>query len=169
MKKSITILALFAAGLIAAPTAQTPAAQTSAAQKTSDAPPSANTKKKRSKSAAVKKPAGPVAQTLTLPADATQNPDGTYSYTDKEGKKWIYSKTPFGVMRSLDGGNSTAPTPAGQSWNKVTENGETVTFERETPFGPIRMEKKKSELTDEERGMLDKNAVNNPSQTANPQ
>jgi glucose/arabinose dehydrogenase len=169
MKKSITILALFTAGLVAAPTAQKPAEQTPAdAQTASDTPP-ANSKKKRSKSAAVKKPAGPVAQTLTLPADAVQNPDGTYSYTDKEGKKWIYSKTPFGVMRSLDGGNSSAPTPSGQSWNKVTDNGDTVTFERETPFGPIRMEKKKSELTDEERGMLDKSAVNNPSQTANPQ
>jgi glucose/arabinose dehydrogenase len=145
MKKSITILALFAAGLYAAQSEQTPG----------DKPPSAKEKKNKSKSAAAKKPTGPVAQTLTLPPDAVQNPDGTYSYTDKEGKKWIYSKTPFGIMRSQDGGNGAAPTAPGQSWTKVTDHGDTVTFERETPFGPMRMEKKKSDLTDEERGILD--------------
>ncbi len=36
---------------------------------------------------------------LTIPKDAVSNPDGTWSWTDKQGKKWIYAKTPFGVSR----------------------------------------------------------------------
>jgi hypothetical protein len=146
MKKSITIFALWAAGLFAAPSGQAPA----------DSPPPAPAKKKPSKAVASKKPSGPVAQPLTLPADAVQNPDGTYAYTDKAGKKWTYSKTPFGVMRSEDSGNAAATAAPSQSWNKVTDNGDTVTFERETPFGPIKTEKKKSELTEEERSTVER-------------
>ena len=41
--------------------------------------------KKKGKTA----PARPV---VTIPKDAVQSPDGTYSYTDKDGKKWTYAK-----------------------------------------------------------------------------
>jgi hypothetical protein len=33
---------------------------------------------------------------------ATANSDGSYSLTDKDGKKWILTRTPFGVMRVPD-------------------------------------------------------------------
>jgi hypothetical protein len=59
-------------------------------------------------------------------------------------------------MRSDDSGNGAVPTAPSPSWTKATDNGDTVTFERETPFGPMRMEKKKSDLTDEERAILDR-------------
>ncbi len=38
---------------------------------------------------------------VTIPKDAVPNADGvSYIYTDKQGKKWTYTKTPFGVMKT---------------------------------------------------------------------
>jgi hypothetical protein len=93
-----------------------------------------------------------------IPNDASPNSDGTYSYADKAGKKWIFSKTPFGVSRTQDMSGSApamAAAPAGQ-YMKATDNGETVKFERQSPFGTTKWEKKKSELTDEERGVVER-------------
>jgi len=95
-------------------------------------------------------------QVVTIPKDAVQNPDGTYSYTDKEGKKWTYAKTPFGVMKTASADTpASADSPAGPTSIKAIDKGDTVRFERPSPFGPISWEKKKSELTDEERRILD--------------
>ncbi|MGD1072337.1 MAG: hypothetical protein ABSB15_19610 [Bryobacteraceae bacterium] len=132
MKTSITLLTLFATGLLMAQSDQKPA------------------DKDTSKKAAAKK-----LQPLSIPKDAVQNLDGTYSYTDKAGKKWKYVNTPFGVMRSEDSTDGPAPAAAPVRWTKATDNGETVTFERQTPFGPVRAEKKKSDLTADERAFLD--------------
>jgi hypothetical protein len=110
------------------------------------------------------KAAAPVAQPLVIPKDASPNPDGTYSYTDKAGKKWVYSKTPFGISKIQDMSGSApaiAAAPAGQ-FVKATDNGDTVKFERQSPFGPTKWEKKKSELTDEERAVVER-------QTAKPE
>ena len=38
---------------------------------------------------------------------------------------------------------------------KTTDAGDTVKFERQTPFGVSKWEKKKSDLTDEERKLVD--------------
>src|SRR5947209_13884940 len=116
---------------------------------------------KNKKTAAAVKPATPAAQPLVIPKDASPNADGTYSYTDKAGKKWIFSKTPFGVSKVQDmsgSGPVMAAAPAGQFMN-ATDNGETVKFERQSPFGTTKWEKKKSELTDEERGVLDRQSA----------
>jgi hypothetical protein len=94
---------------------------------------------------------------LTIPKDAVLNPDsGTYSYTDKQGKKWIYARTPFGITRAPytdqpAGGAAAKPDPNGI---RAIDKGDTVRFERPTPFGPMGWEKKKSELTDEERQII---------------
>ena len=88
---------------------------------------------------------------LTIPKDATRNADGTYSYTDKDGKLWTYSVTPFGVVKSpvSDADNSVAAN------TKVFDKGDTVRFERPGPFGPVSWEKKKTDLTDDERKLVD--------------
>jgi hypothetical protein len=107
---------------------------------------------------------------ITIPKDAVPNPDGnTFTYTDKEGKKWLYKKTPFGVMRgpardeaattkSEEGSAKTASGAAvsakGDS-TRAIDKGDTVRFERPSPFGPIIWEKKKSELTENERHILE--------------
>jgi hypothetical protein len=128
MKRSITVVILFAAAVCA--------------RAADDA-----------KSA---KPAPP--QALTIPKDAVRNGNGTYSYTDKQGKKWLYRDTPFGIIRTPgpESGADTRPNskPA-TSATKVTDKGDTVQFERSSPFGVTKWEKKKSDLTDEERKLVD--------------
>ena len=114
-------------------------------------------KKSASKAAAKApaKPAPPVAKQLEIPKDATPNPDGTYSWADKAGKKWIFSKTPFGVSKVEDSGapSAFASAPAGQ-FTKAVEEGDKVKFERQSPFGTSKWEKNKADLTDEERAIL---------------
>lgn len=134
MKTSITLLTLFASGLLMAQSDPKPADKDTA------------------KKAAAKKP-GPV----TIPKDAVHNQDGTYSYTDKVGKKWRYVNTPFGVMRSEETGPARAAEPV--HWSKATDNGDTVIFELQTPFGPMRTVKKKSDLTDDDRAFLESQAA----------
>jgi glucose/arabinose dehydrogenase len=150
MKQSIATLALLTAAIAAASNDKplNPPAQKTTARK----------KKTQTKTVAVaKKPAPPVAQPLTIPKDATQNPDGTYSYADKTGKKWIFTKTPFGISRREDMAGVPAAIPAQdkQQFIQATDNGDTVKFVRQTPFGTTNWEKKKSDLNDDERRVLD--------------
>ena len=109
---------------------------------------------KKTVTRAVAKPS-PVVQPLVIPKDATPNPDGTYAWADKAGKKWIFSKTPFGISRVEDTGASPilSSAPAGQ-FVKATEAGDKIRFERQSPFGTNKWEKSKSDLTDEERAIL---------------
>ncbi len=106
--------------------------------------------------------AAPASTAVTIPKDAVKNADGTYSYTDREGKKWLYTKTPFGVIKAAA---KDADNPA-PSVVKVIDKGDTVRFERPSPFGTMSWEKKKSELTEEEQKMV---ASQNQSQTAKPE
>lgn len=102
-------------------------------------------------------------QALTIPKGAVKNDNGTYSYTDKQGKNWIYRDSAFGVVKTpgpaAGAGAQTGAKPAAPaakaSATKVIDKGDTVQFERSTPFGPTKWEKKKSDLTEEERKMLD--------------
>jgi len=57
--------------------------------------------------AAQTSPAAGAARPLTIPAGAVWDSKGYYRYTDAQGKKWIYRKTPAGVMRLED-----VPAPA---------------------------------------------------------
>jgi len=93
---------------------------------------------------------------LTIPKDAVPNPDGrTYSYTDKDGKKWSYVPTAFGITRFPANDQPGAAVPPDFSRIKVIDKGDTVRFERPGALGPLGWEKKKSELTDEERRIVD--------------
>jgi hypothetical protein len=98
-----------------------------------------------------KKKADPSPKAVTIPKDAVLNSDGkTYSYTDQEGKQWTYAKTPFGVIKS-PAADKTAGARANATTTKAIDKGDTVRFERPSPFGVISWEKKKSDLTDDER------------------
>jgi hypothetical protein len=89
---------------------------------------------------------------ITIPKDAVANPDGvSYTWTDKDGKKWIYARTPFGITKSP----AAAQTADAPVMTKAVDKGDTVRFERPGPFGTISWEKKKTELTDEERGIFE--------------
>jgi hypothetical protein len=90
---------------------------------------------------------------LTIPAGAKMVEPGTYTFTDEQGKKWIYRKTPFGVARLEDKPADTTTAPAIPAGSEITakEDGDTVRFERPGPFGVYKWQKKKSELTDDEK------------------
>ena len=110
-------------------------------------------------------------QTITIPAGAVEAGPSTWKYTDSEGKKWIYRKTPFGVVRVEDVPEAEKPATAGAEertsrW-KVKDEGEKVSFENPSPFGPQRWTKKKSELNDDERAALARSQRTN--KTAKPE
>jgi hypothetical protein len=90
---------------------------------------------------------------LEIPAGAVETRPGTFAYTDPRGKKWLYHKTPFGVTRVEDKGEPSSASEAGRV--KAYESGDSVHFERTGLFGVSRWERKKTELTDEERGWLE--------------
>ena len=119
-----------------------------------------------------KKTDTPAPQAVTIPKDAVPNADGTtFLYTDKQGKKWTYAKTPFGIMKSAYSDTAAAAAPAqdnGQT--KAIDKGDTVRFEHVGPFGTMAYEKKKTELTDDERHVLEaQNAKAADTQNAKPQ
>jgi len=87
---------------------------------------------------------------LTLPAGAKQVELGTYTFTDAQGKKWIYRKTPFGLARMEDKPVEVSSAPSGDGIT-AKEDGDTIRFERQGPFGIYRWQKKKSELADDEK------------------
>ncbi len=125
-------------------------------------------------------------QPTTIPKDAVPNGDGSFTWTDKKGAKWLYKKTPFGVSKTEaikpesqaegqpqpktrevetdKGVELQRDTPFGTTKSltdtkssppiKAVEVGDVVRFERKTPFGTSKWEKKKSELTDDERKIL---------------
>jgi Flp pilus assembly protein TadG len=146
MRKAFAVLVMTAASL---------AAQASASTGTT-APKATN------KAVAAKKATTAAPKPLTIPTDAVANGDGTYTWKDKQGKSWTFVKTPFGVMKSE---TSAAPTTTASSLTgvKAFDDGDKVRFERPSPFGPIKWEKNKTELTDDERNLLNSQA---PSQTA---
>jgi hypothetical protein len=129
MKRSITVAALFVAAVYAQ------AAEDTKSEKTTTSP-----------------------QAITIPKDAVKSADGTYSYTDKQGKKWIYRNSPFGVVKTVapePGPDARENSKQAAATTRVVDKGDTVQFERSTPFGLTKWEKKKSDLTDEERKMVD--------------
>ncbi|HTM52288.1 MAG TPA: hypothetical protein VL285_26510 [Bryobacteraceae bacterium] len=107
----------------------------------------------RKKAGSAKKAAPPAE--IVIPEGATQTEPGTYTYTDKQGKKWTYRKTPFGIARAEDKPAAAPAVPAAANIT-AAEDGDTVRFERPGPFGPYRWQKKKSELTEDERAALEK-------------
>jgi hypothetical protein len=112
----------------------------------------------KKKTTAPAKPPAPTVQPLVIPTDASPNSDGTYSWTDKAGKKWIFSKTPFGISKVQDMSGTPPAMPAAPvgQYVKAIDNGDTVKFERQSPFGTTKWEKKKTDLTDEERAVLER-------------
>src|SRR5580692_4933537 len=80
-----------------------------------------------------------------IPASAVEFEPGSYHYTDAKGKKWILRRTPFGIARIED--VPQVPVVDHSLDNaKITEDGDSVKFERPGPFGTYKWEKKKTDL-----------------------
>jgi len=117
----------------------------------------------------VKKPVAPKAkQEVTIPSGATKLDDTTYVFTDSKGKTWLYQKTPFGITRSEAKDQSAAASqPTATPFGKLkpnapsveisaVEEGDRIRFERPSPFGRQTWTKKKSELSDDEKAIWEK-------------
>jgi hypothetical protein len=146
MRKAFLVLLLTAAGLAA----QAPASAGTTAPKTAKKPAVA-------KPVVAKKVTSAPQHPLIIPKDAVANSDGSYSWKDKQGKSWLFVKTPFGVMKSE--GNDTPATSTAMAGVKAFDDGDKVRFERPSPFGAMKWEKNKSELTDEERAVVSSQAT----------
>jgi hypothetical protein len=114
------------------------------------APQSAKTSGKSSNSSAAtqEKPL------TAIPADAESIDVNTYRWTDGKGKKWILIQTPFGISKHADTGEPMRDKHAefdDMADVRVVEDGDSLKFERSTPFGPQRWTKKKTNLTDAEK------------------
>jgi hypothetical protein len=129
------------------------AAQTTADKTATDKKPASKAPAKTAaKAAPAAKPVPPVVHPLVIPKEAVKQPDGSYKYTDKDGKRWIYNNMFAGVSRMEDMSDPNAvPVKQAPPFDKFTEDGDTIRFERAGPFGPMKWERKKSELTEEER------------------
>ena len=88
-----------------------------------------------------------------IPDGAKQIEPYLYSYRDPQGKNWVYRETPFGVVKWED---KPAAAPVTDNSNPVviTDLGDSVRFEWKTPFGEQRSVRKKSELTEDEKAMI---------------
>ena len=121
-----------------------------AAQSTTD-----TTKKSETKKAA-KVPDSP-----SIPKDATPLPDGSFRYVDKDGKKWIYRNTPFGISKAEERQVAPVVQRISDDPTRTEDLGNSVRFTRPTPFGPKVWTKKKSDLDSYENGIWDRDQQKN--------
>ena len=106
------------------------------------------------------------APVLTIPADAKQIEPYTYRYTDPQGKTWIYRQTPFGVSRYEEKAQISNDTPAPQAKPvKVNDKGDSYEFVTSSPFGEKKWTRKKTELSPEEREMVDQASAAAPAKS----
>jgi hypothetical protein len=104
-----------------------------------------------------KAPANPNA----IPANAERIDEQTYKVKEKDGKTWVYRKTPFGVSRLAEEQfrkqeDAALIKPSSQAAVRVIDLGDEYKFERAYPFGVQVWKKKKSELTADEQGYVEK-------------
>jgi len=87
---------------------------------------------------------------LTIPADAVQISPGLYRWRDKDGKTWMYRNSPFSVTRWPEPADDTRHQTAINQTTAV-EEGDSIRFERPTPFGTHAWVRKKTELDEIEQ------------------
>ena len=91
---------------------------------------------------------------LKLPKDAKQIEPFSWSWTDMNGKKWIYRKTPFGLVRSEDKPEA-QPTAESKMPVTFTDQGDSIRFDRKSPFGVTTWTKKKTDLNEDEKKIVE--------------
>jgi hypothetical protein len=94
----------------------------------------------------------PPPKALEVPAGAVEFERSAYRYTDAQGARWIYYKTPFGVTRVAD---VPAPPKPVETYDdvKAVEDGNTIRFERPGPFGIYHWQRSKDQLNEMERAV----------------
>jgi hypothetical protein len=103
-------------------------------------------------------------QTQSIPDGAVQIEPNFYRYTDSNGKTWNYRRTPFGIAKWEEtSAAAPPPTPAKSEPVLVTDLGDSYRFEKKTPFGTSTWVHKKTELTDDDKALLDHSDQPSPS------
>ena len=107
------------------------------------------------------KPSAPV----TIPANAERIDSIHYRAKDEKGVQWDYTKTPFGVSK-VRSDEKTKPIGASEpSPTLAYDLGDTVRFEKMTPFGKNVWTKNKSDLTETEKTELAATAASSKTAT----
>jgi len=112
-----------------------------------------DTVSKKTKSTKAKKTEPKAIVANVIPKDAVLGADGSYHATDKSGKKWVYKNTPFGVAKAEE--RPPVDTTPVQEMTKVTIVGDVAKFERPSPFGVSKWEKKVADLTPDEKKIVE--------------
>jgi hypothetical protein len=91
-----------------------------------------------------------------IPQGAEEVGPNLFRYTDPQGKRWMYRNTPFGPSKweERPGDQQAAPQTPSSAGLTMTDLGDSVQFQRLTPFGAQKWTRKKSELTDDEKAAL---------------
>jgi len=110
-------------------------------------------------------PAGPT----SIPKEAKQIEPHTWRYTDSQGKTWIYRKTPFGVVRYIEPVSEAKAEEEIPKGMTAVEEGDSIRFERPTPFGKHRWTRKKTELTELEQKVWERDRQKSVPAKSNPQ
>jgi hypothetical protein len=87
-----------------------------------------------------------------IPKGATQVEPNLYRYTDAQGKTWLYRRLPFGVSKYEE--KPEQPALAEQPALVVRDLGDSVEFQRNTPFGISKWVTKKTDLTEEQKAAV---------------
>lgn len=91
-------------------------------------------------------------QKVTVPKDAKEIHPGTFRWVDPKGVAWLYTVTPFGIMKGEEPKDQ-QPEAIPTDWT-VKENGDNLEFERPWPFGGLkRWTKAKNDLTEVEKAV----------------
>ncbi len=89
---------------------------------------------------------------VTIPKDAKEIYPGTFRWVDAKGVAWLFTKTPFGIMKGEEPKDQ-QPESTPTDWT-VKEEGDNLLFERPWPFGGVkRWTKAKNDLTDVEKAV----------------
>ncbi len=100
---------------------------------------------------------------VTIPTDAVKIDEQHYRVKDAQGVEWIYTKTPFGINKGRADEGAAKPVPSTEEPVKAIVQGDQVRFERKTPFGVNVWTKKVSELTSEDKALIDSSTSSSPS------
>ena len=92
----------------------------------------------------------------SIPPGAKEIEPGLYRVIDASGKSWLYTRTPFGYMKSPEAKEFVRPDAVPTDWT-VADAGDTVTFTRPYPFGGSKTwTVKKSQLNETEEAVWKK-------------
>jgi hypothetical protein len=91
---------------------------------------------------------------VTRWTETSEAPDAAkVPVTDAAGVQWFYRQTPFGLMRLAETPGSRHAPDIDKVFPglKVVEEGDTLHFERPSPFGLLKWSRKKSQLNEMEK------------------